>query len=82
MLCLYFIPVSVASSSAADDNNMEEARKYAKAAMWVNVAGIILSAIGVIIGIIVYFAMVNAAVNDVHHTYDNLNENYLNDNYK
>ena len=60
MLFLYFIPVSVASLSAADDNNMEEARKYGKAAMWVNVAGIILTIIGIVIGIIIYVAYVNA----------------------
>ena len=43
---------SVASSSAADDRRMDEARRYSKWSRWVSILGIV---IGVIIVVIVIF---------------------------
>jgi hypothetical protein len=39
----------VASSSAADENDMDKARQLGKAAMWVNLAGIILTVVIIIV---------------------------------
>ena len=47
------------SSSAADNNNMEEARTYAKVAMWVNILGIITTYFGAAIGLCIFFLYFN-----------------------
>ena len=44
---------SVASSSAADENRMEEARNYGRAAMWTSIVGAILSVITIIVVIVI-----------------------------
>jgi hypothetical protein len=44
----------VASSSAADENDMDQARKLGRASLWVNVAGLICTAVTMAIFIPLY----------------------------
>ena len=67
------ITFSVASSSAADENRMEEARNYGKASMWTSIIGIILSVVVGTILVIVYVTVWSKTVNDIEN---NLNDNY------
>lgn len=49
--------LSMASKSAADENDLETARSRGRAAMWCSVAGIITTILIVVILVIVYFTI-------------------------
>ena len=69
----YLILFSVASSNAADENRMEEARSYGRASLWTSVIGIIITAILGIILVIIYVTYWSKLEQDIEN---NLNDNY------
>ena len=52
------------SSSAADNNDMEQARKMGRVSLWINVAGIIVSVILGIVVVVIYVVYINRIVDD------------------
>ena len=81
------------SSSAADENNFEKARSHGRAAMWVNISGIICSVMSAIICVILFFtvpyvflggmagALQNAANNVVINDLEDVANQAVTDNY-
>ena len=49
----------MASSSAADDNDMEKARSLGRCAMWVNVTGILVTVVLIIVFVALWFTVFN-----------------------
>ena len=62
--------VAVLSSSAADNNDMEQARKMGRVSLWINVAGIIVGVILFIVVSVVYTVYVNKIIDTVLTTSD------------
>ena len=55
----HLILFSVTSSSAADENRMEEARSYGRASCWVSVFGAIIGVVVIVILIVMYVTVWN-----------------------
>jgi len=66
--------LSMASKSAADDNDFETARSRGIAAKWVSVAGIILTLLIIIILVILYFTAFHLLMGQAKSLQDQLAE--------
>ena len=62
---VHVFPIAVMSQSAADHNDLEEARRMGRVSLWLNVAGIIISVIAAIIGLIIYFVFLGTFISSV-----------------
>ena len=63
----WFNIFSVVSSNAADDNKMDEARKYGRASMWTSLIGLLVS---IVIAVITIICVVVKAARAVSKTAD------------
>ena len=61
----------MASSSAADENRMEEARNYGKASLWTSVVGMVLGVVIIIVLIVLYVTAWNETVDEINDNYYN-----------
>ena len=62
--------ISVASSSAADDNRMGEARNCGRAALWTSVIGLVLGVVCISVFIGVYATIWNKVDSNLNDQYD------------
>ena len=72
-----FVPL-VASSSAADGNDMDQARKLGRASMWVSVAGIIIGVVLIIVVVVLLVVVVDSVGDAIDDANDIMNNNNWN----